>query len=98
MRFSFRLCIVALSCVDLIQGASQAFVLSDVGTDAAGRAGKLRGILAGSDANDRDPPRAMRPRLECLERKSFSLAFIFGSAELFTEDCGKLRVAFLALG
>jgi len=33
---------VAPSCVNLIPGASQAIVLSDVETDAAGRAGELR--------------------------------------------------------
>jgi hypothetical protein len=40
----------------------------------------------------------MRPWPECLERKSFSLLFIFGAAELFTEDCGELLGALLALG
>jgi len=33
---------MAPSSVDLIPGASQAIVLSDVETDAAGRAGELR--------------------------------------------------------
>jgi hypothetical protein len=89
---------VAPSCVDLIPGASQAIVLSDVGTDAAGRAGELRSILVGWVTNDRDPPRAMRPWRECLERKSFSLDFIDRAAELFTEDCGELFGALLALG
>jgi hypothetical protein len=89
---------VAPSCVDLIPGASQAVVLSDVGTDAAGWAGKLALILAGCIMRDRVPPRAMRPWLTCLERKSFSPEFIFGAAELFTEACGELRGALLALG
>jgi hypothetical protein len=88
---------VAPSGVDLIPGASQAFVLSDVETDAAGQAGKLCPILRGLWEMDRDPPRAMRPWRECLERKSFSLDFITGAAELFTEDSGELR-ALLALG
>jgi len=47
---------------------------------------------------DRAPPGAMRPGLECLERERISLLFIFGAAELFTEDCGELRRALLALG
>jgi len=78
-------------------GASRAFVLSDVGTGAAGRAGELRSILAGSAANDRDAPGAMPPEEYCLRRKSFSLTFIFGSAKLFTVDCGA-AVGFLAAG
>jgi len=89
---------VAPSCVDLIPGASQAIVLSDVGTDASGRAGKLRLILAGCGLADRDPPRAMRPGQACLERKSFPVDFIFGAAELFTENCGELLEALLAFG
>ena len=91
-------CIVAPSCVDLIPGASQAVVLSDVGTDAAGRAGELTLILAGLGDDDRDPTRAMRPWQECPERKGLSLNFILGSAELFTEACGNCLGAFLALG
>jgi hypothetical protein len=39
----------------------------------------------------------MRPRQGCPERKSFSLAFIVGSAELFTEDSGELLEVLLAL-
>jgi len=92
------LCIVAPSGVDLIPGASQAFVLSDVGTDAAGRAGELNPILVGWSKRDRDPPGAMPPWLPCLERKSFSPDFILGAAELFTEDCGEVSGALLALG
>ena len=65
---------------------------------AAGRAGKLLRILAGWGVNDRDPPGAMRPGRECLERKSFSLLFMGSSAELFTEVCGELPRALLALG
>jgi hypothetical protein len=89
---------VAPSCVDLIPGASQAVVLSDVETDAARWADELFSILAGYESCDRDPPRAMRPRQACLERKSFSLHFIFGSAKLFTDGCGELLGALLALG
>jgi len=40
----------------------------------------------------------MRPGPECLERKTLSLLFIFGAAELFTEDRGELLGALLALG
>ena len=89
---------MAPSCVDLIPGASQAIVLSDVGTDAAGRAGELALILVGWIKRDRDPPGAMRPWQECLERKTFSPGFILGAAELFTEDCGEVSRALLALG
>ena len=87
---------MAPSCVDLIQGASWALVLSDVGTYAAGRTGKLCWILMGSAAKDREPPRAMRPGQECPRRESFSLDFIFGAAELFTFGCGALDRALLA--
>jgi hypothetical protein len=38
----------------------------------------------------------MRPWQECLERKSFSLDFIFRAAELFTFGCGALERALLA--
>ena len=89
---------MAPSCVDLILGASRAFVLSDVETDAARRAGELRLILVGWATNDRDPPGAMRPWQECPERKTFSLDFIRGTAELLTEGCGELTGALLALG
>ena len=87
---------MAPSRVDLIPGASRAIVLSDVATDAAGRAGKLLLILVGWATEDRDPPRAMRPWQECLERKTFSLDFIFRAAELFTFGCGALDRALLA--
>ena len=87
---------MAPSCVDLIQGASWALVLSDVGTDAAGRTGKLCEILKGFEADDREPPRAMRPGQECRGRESFSPDFIFGAAELFTFGCGALGRALLA--
>ena len=89
---------MAPSCVDLIPGASQAFVLSDVGTGAAGRAGELGTILSGLVLQDRDPPGAMRPWQTCLERKSFSLDFTFGAAELFTEGSGEVLGARLAVG
>jgi hypothetical protein len=89
---------VAPSCVDLIPGASQAFVLSDVETDAAGRTGKLPSILSGYGQKDRDPPRAMRPGPACLERKTFSPDFIFDSAKLFTAGCGELFRALLTGG
>src|SRR3974377_597816 len=98
IRVAFRLCIVAPSCVDLIPGASQAVVLSDVSTGAAGWAGKLNPILVGWWKMDRDPPGAMRPWQTCLERKTFSLDFIGVAAELFTDDCGELRGALLVLG
>jgi len=88
---------VALSCVDLIPGASWAFVLSDVGTGAAGRTGKLGEILSGLDAKDREPPRAMRPGPDCLERKTFSPLFISALPELFTESWGELFSALLVL-
>jgi hypothetical protein len=77
--------------------ASRAFVLSDVGTAAAGRAGELRSILAGSETKDRDAPGAMPPEGFCLRGKTFSLTFIFGSAKLFTVGCGA-AVGFLAAG
>jgi len=89
---------VAPSGVDLIPGASWAIVLSDVGTDTAGRAGKLGLILVGCGRADRVPPRAMRPGQASLERKSFSRTFMIGAAELFTEGCGELFEALLALG
>lgn len=40
----------------------------------------------------------MRPEQECLGRKTFSLDFIRRAAELFTESCGELPEALLALG
>ena len=40
----------------------------------------------------------MRPRQECLERKTFSPDFILDAAELFTEGCGELQKDPLALG
>jgi len=40
----------------------------------------------------------MRPWQACRERKTFSLDFTFGAAELFTEGCGELFEALLALG
>ncbi len=89
---------MAPSGVDLIPGASQAFVLSDVERDAARQAGELPLILAGFGTTDPDLPGAMRPRQACLVRKSFSLHFIFGSAELFTEGWGELPGALSALG
>jgi hypothetical protein len=89
---------MAPSSVDLIPGASQAIVLSDVETDAAGRAGKLCSILVGWKADDRDLPRAMRPWRECLERKSFSLDFMTRAAKLFTDSCGELRRGLLVVG
>jgi len=79
---------MAPSCVDLIPGASRAAVLSDVGTDAAERAGVLRVILVGWGAKDRDPLGAMRPEAGCLGRESFSPEFILAAAKLFTVGCG----------
>ena len=78
-------------------GASQAFVLSDVGTAAAERAGELGEILAGLSTEDRDAPGAMPPERLCLRRKTFSLTFIFDSAKLFTAGCGA-ALGFLAVG
>ena len=92
------MCIVAPSCVNLIQGASWAFVLSDVGTGAARRAGELGLTFARWDGRDRDPSGAMRPARLCLRRKSFSLRFIPGPAQLFTVGCAELRRALLAAG
>jgi len=91
-------CIEAPSCVDLIPGASRAIVLSDVGTGAASRPGELTSILAGWEKDDRDPAGAMRPEEGCFGRKSFSLEFIFGAAQLFTVGCGELFRALLANG
>ena len=78
-------------------GASRAFVLSDVGTGAARPAGELFSILTGLVTKDRDGSGAMPPEGFCLRSKSFSLTFIFGSAKLFTVDCGA-AVGFLAAG
>jgi len=88
---------VAPSCVNLIPGASWAIVLSDVGTGAARQAGELLLILVGFGSKDRDLPGAMRPWQACLERKTFSLDFIGGAAELFTEGSEELPRALLAL-
>src|SRR5690349_19719548 len=88
MRDAGLFCIVAPSCVDLIPGASQAIVLSDVGTGAAGRAGELCLILTGWETEDRDPSGAMRPGRICFGRKSFSLLLISGAAKLFTSAVG----------
>ena len=95
IRWSLLTRIVAPSHVNLIPGASQAVVLSDVGTDAASRAGELRAILAGWDTNDRDPTGAMRPATDCLDRKSFSPAFISAAAKLFTGTCGDFLLGLL---
>jgi hypothetical protein len=92
------MCIVAPSSVNLIQGASQAFVLSDVWTGAARGAGELRSILAGLDERDRDPSGAMRPETLCLIRKSFSPEFLFESAQLFTAGSDELLRALLVGG
>jgi hypothetical protein len=40
----------------------------------------------------------MRPWLEYLDRKSFSLDFMAGAAQLFTVGCGELFRALLAAG
>jgi hypothetical protein len=40
----------------------------------------------------------MRPGKECLGRKSFSLQFIRGAAQLFTVGCAELLPALLAAG
>src|SRR5881394_3421921 len=98
MRCPFWECIVAPSCVNLIPEASRAVVLSDVGTGAARRTGKLGSILAGWVTNDRDPSGAMRPAGLCLGRKSFSPPFILGAAQLFTAGCGEFFGDLLASG
>jgi len=40
----------------------------------------------------------MRPEEGCLGRKSFSLLFIFGAAQLFTAGCGEFFGDLLAVG
>ena len=82
----------ALSAVILIQGASQAVVLSDIVTAAAEGAGKLAIVFMRRGANDRDPLRAMRPAFTLTGRKSFF------AAQLFTIGCGELSWALLADG
>jgi len=89
---------VALAGVKLIQEASRAVVLSDVGTGAAGRAGELGLVFVRSTGLDRAPSGAMRPEAGCLVRKSFSPGFMLAAAELFTEGCGENLRALLALG
>jgi hypothetical protein len=81
-----------LSVVILIQGASQAVVLSDIVTAAAEGAGKLNKVFARRGTCDRDPLRAMRPATFLPGRK------IFVAAELFTVGCGELPWALLAAG
>ena len=78
--------IAALSVVNLIQGASQAIVLSDIVTAAAEGAGKLSSVFVRQGANNRDPLRAMRPALTLPDRKFFVAAELFtgGTAELAT--------------
>ena len=80
----------ALSIVMLIQGASQAVVLSDIVTAAAEGAGKLSGVFVRQTKKDRDPLRAMRPASALAGRK------VFVAAELFTFGCGALDGALLA--
>jgi hypothetical protein len=84
--------IAALSVVNLIQGASQAIVLSDIVTVATEGAGKLRWVFVRQGEIDRDPLRAMRPASNLLGRK------FFVAAELFTVGCGELPWALLAAG
>jgi hypothetical protein len=98
MGFPFTWGMVALAGVELIQGASRAVVLSDVGASAAGRAGELALIFMRPTALDRAPSGAMRPETGCLDRKSVSPGFMLAAAELFTEGCGELLWALLALG
>ena len=81
-----------LSGVLLIQGASQAIVLSDIGTAAAEGAGKLFEVFVRLPETDRDLLRAVRPVLTLAGRK-FLVA-----AELFTGGCGELPWALLAAG
>jgi hypothetical protein len=82
----------ALSVVILIQGASQAVVLSDILTAAAEGAGKLWLAFVRPDEHDRDPLRAMRPATFLPGRKSFV------AAELFTVGCGELPRDLLVAG
>lgn len=89
---------VAFGRVKLIQEASQAVVLSDVGPGAAGRAGELALIFMRPTALDRAPSGAMRPEAGCLVRKCFSRGFMLAAAELFTKGCGEVTWALLALG
>jgi hypothetical protein len=81
-----------LSGVMLIQGASRAVVLSDIGTAEIGRAGELREAFARRDTNDRDPSKAARPAFILAGRK------FFVAAELLTVGCGELPMALLAAG
>jgi hypothetical protein len=76
----------------LIHGASQAVVLSDIGTATAEGAGKLSEVFERQAKMDRDPLRAMRPVSTLHGRNSF------GAAELFTVGCGELPRALLAAG
>jgi hypothetical protein len=92
MRLHLVARIVALSGVDLIQGASQAVVLSDIATAAAERAGELSLAFVRRATDDRVPFRAMRPTLTLSNRKSFV------AAQLFTIACGELLTAPLANG
>jgi len=92
MRVFWVACIVALSGVVLIPGASRAIVLSDIGTGAAERTGKLLSAFVGRITNDREPFRAMRPASTLPGRK------LFVAAELFTVGCGELPWALLAAG
>ncbi|MDB6068751.1 MAG: hypothetical protein JWR26_4959, partial [Pedosphaera sp.] len=72
--------------------ASQAVVLSDIVTAAAGGAGKLCKVLVGPGDDDRDPPGAVRPGAFLPGRKTFV------APELFTAGCGELPMALLAAG
>jgi hypothetical protein len=76
----------------LIHGASQAVVLSDIGTATAEGAGKLSEVFERLAEMDRDPLRAMRP-VSTLPGRKF-----FVAAELFTVGCGELPRALLAAG
>src|SRR5260370_29410576 len=66
-----------LSCVALIPGASQAVVLSDIGTAATERAGKLKSAFVRRRTYDREPFRAMRPLPSYSDRKFLSRAPLF---------------------
>jgi hypothetical protein len=75
---------LVLSTVILIQGASQAVVLSDI-TTAAGQAGKLFEAFVRRGTKDRALSGATRPEPFLPGRKLFVAAQLFtvGSGELF---------------
>ena len=73
-------------------------VLSDFGTGAAARAGKLSVTCARWYERDRAPCRAMPPEALYSGGKTGSLPFFIGAAQLFTAGCGELFRALFAGG